>query len=232
MTYTIQLGVNFGSGKADLADVGYQLYSDAGTTVGTRVHPATQVIPGVYVKAVVLPSDFVRGYIKWDSGEVTPVYAVETINPQDYTDLWATVEGQAVYTAMLTIGSGSVTVSSPVTASGKLTLISGYDMEGLLRPVFTEPAGSNWPASLEDAEVHLIARTGQGTAAQTVDIEGEVLVATGSSKVVRFAPTATETAPLTASTSGHYDLYAIMDDDSEVPLVVGGQLVVKDRIPE
>jgi hypothetical protein len=146
-------------------------------------------------------------------------------------DPWAAEEGQAVYTGVLAIGAGSISVSSPVTATGKVTLYSGYDHLGALRLTFTEPEGSTWPTSLVGAEVHLLAQTGHGTGAVTADIEGDVLVDTGDEKVIRFAPTATETEPLTATTTGKYDLYAIIDTD-EVPLVVGGQLIVRDRIPE
>jgi hypothetical protein len=146
-------------------------------------------------------------------------------------DPWAAEEGQAVYTGVLAIGAGSISVSSPVTAGGRVTVYSGYAHTGTLRLTFTEAEGSTWPADLTGAAVHLLLRTGQGTGAVTANITGEVLVATGDEKVVRFAPTAVQTAPLTATLNGTYDVYATIST-VDYPLVVGGKLIVRDRIPE
>lgn len=222
MSFTQTNTLALGSGLTGItADLRGQLIDTDGTSVGAAITTGfVEVGAGNYLHTFTSPetTEAAIKYYRESTGDVLAV---------------APTEGQAydVYTGVLAIGAGRVSVSSPVTASGKVTLYSGYDHLGALRLTFTEPEGSTWPTSLVGAEVHLLAQTGHGTGAVTADIEGDVLVDTGDEKVIRFAPTAAETEPLTATTTGKYDLYAIIDTD-EVPLVVGGQLIVRDRIPE
>lgn len=211
-----------GAGLAGIAtDLRGQLIASDGTSVGSAISTGfVEVNDGFYLHTYSSPdtTEVAIKYFRQSTGDVLAVTLSET-------------KAQSVYEGVLAIGAGSVTVSSPVTASGKVTVYSGFDHVGALRLTFTEPAGSVWPSDLTDIDVHMRMKTGQGDAVVIVDMEGEVLVATGSSKVVRFAPTAAETEPLTTDLNGTYDLYAIVDE-TEVPMVVGGKLVVRDRIPE
>lgn len=211
-----------GSGLAGIVtDLRGQLIASDGASVGSAISTGfVELGDGFYLHAYSSPdtTEVAIKYYRQSTGDVLAVTLSEA-------------KAQSVYEGVLAIGSGNVTVASPVTASGKVTVYSGFDMVDALRLTFTEPSGSTWPTDLTDIDVHMRMKTGQGTATVTVDIEGEVLVATGSSKVIRFAPTASETEPLTTDLNGAYDLYAIVDE-TEVPLVVGGKLVVRDRIPE
>jgi hypothetical protein len=82
MPITRYMQVSFGAGRTGLATVGYGLYDPAGLAVGVRT--TTDVIErgptGTYGAVVSLPDGF-AGEIRWDSGEVTPRYASEDINP-------------------------------------------------------------------------------------------------------------------------------------------------------
>ncbi len=84
MAYTRYAAVNFGSGKAGLAStVGYQLYNTDGTPNGARIGgTALDLLAGSYGAVITFPDNFV-GSLRWDTGEVTPVYASVAVNPAD-----------------------------------------------------------------------------------------------------------------------------------------------------
>lgn len=89
MAYTLVLAVGFGSTKAGLTTVGYQLKNADGTNNGTRVSGATikEIGSGYYQATVSIP-DGHSGGILWDTGEGTPKYSYQEINPNtgEYVD--------------------------------------------------------------------------------------------------------------------------------------------------
>ncbi len=81
----IVLIVNFGSTKTGLNTVGYQLKNAAGTNTGSRVTAGVyETSGGGYGANVAIPYVIATGggSILWDTGEATPKYASEEINPQ------------------------------------------------------------------------------------------------------------------------------------------------------
>lgn len=212
-----------GSGLAgQTANLRGQLVNTAGASVGGVISTGfVELTGGMYLHTYTSP-DTTEVAIKYYLVGETDILAVA---PSDNASA-----GTLADALLSLLGSGRVSVSSPVTAGGKVTVYSGYAMDGDLRITFTEPDGSVWPDDLTGATVHLLLRTGTGTAAVTADITGTVVTPTGTSKVVRFAPTAVQTAPLVATTTGRYDLYATIST-VDYPLVVGGKLVVLDRVP-
>ena len=89
MAYTLVLAVGFGSTKIGLTTVGYQLKNADGTNNGTRVSGASikEIGSGYYQTSVSIPDGHTGG-ILWDTGEGTPKYAYQEINPNtgEYVD--------------------------------------------------------------------------------------------------------------------------------------------------
>ncbi len=82
MAYSRFKTVNFGAGKAGLSTVGYQLVNADGSANGSRIAASIVAIgAGVYGAVVSFPDAF-SGGIRWDTGETTPLYAFEEINPR------------------------------------------------------------------------------------------------------------------------------------------------------
>lgn len=80
MSYTKYCIANFGSSKIGLITVGYQLIVSDGTLSGTRQTNVQELKDGAYGAAVTIPDDFI-GIIQWDTGDTTPVFAFDDINP-------------------------------------------------------------------------------------------------------------------------------------------------------
>ena len=77
--------VNFGASNASLSTVGYRILNPDLTTFLTRTTTGvTEVITasGIYRVTLSYPPNF-NGIIMWDTGEATPQYAGESINPID-----------------------------------------------------------------------------------------------------------------------------------------------------
>lgn len=86
MSYTKFSGVAFGSRKSGLSTVGYRLYNTNGTASGSRVTAGVaETAPGNYAATVTFPDDF-TGEIRWDTGEGSPRYASDFINPDAAAD--------------------------------------------------------------------------------------------------------------------------------------------------
>lgn len=67
----------FGSSKSGLATVGYRLHNADGTASGSRITAGVAHLgSGTYGAQVTVPDSF-TGYIRWDTGEATPLYAAE-----------------------------------------------------------------------------------------------------------------------------------------------------------
>lgn len=81
--------VNFGATKAGLeSSVGYRIINTVGTVVVDRTSVGVyETFPGtgIYAKLITFPDDF-RGSILWDTGEATPVYAIEEYNYTENTN--------------------------------------------------------------------------------------------------------------------------------------------------
>lgn len=83
MAYTSVRHASFGISKAGLLTVGYQLVNYDGTNYGSRLTAGVVDLgDGAYGASVVFPDGF-RGFIKWDTGEGSPGYASEAINPAE-----------------------------------------------------------------------------------------------------------------------------------------------------
>jgi hypothetical protein len=120
MAYNLLLGVSFGSTKTGLATVGYQLKNADGTNNGTRVTTGIYEIgAGYYQTTVSIPDGHIGG-ILWDTGEGTPKYVYDTINPglDEYTD--AKISSRAVG-----VGAGTNTVTIILTETGGSPVIPG-----------------------------------------------------------------------------------------------------------
>ena len=77
--------VNFGSSNAGLSTVGYVIYKEDETTQQARTTAGVSELgtsTGIYRATINYPIQF-RGFILWDTGEATPNYASESINPLD-----------------------------------------------------------------------------------------------------------------------------------------------------
>lgn len=94
MAYTLYRQCNFGIAKTGLATVGYRLYLANGTASGARITAgvAERGATGIYGASVTFPDAFV-GELRWDTGEGTPAYASEDVNPQtgEYLDVKVSV---------------------------------------------------------------------------------------------------------------------------------------------
>jgi hypothetical protein len=79
MAFTLVRSANFGKSRTGLATVGYTLIGtpsgQARTTTGVSEIPGT----GIYSATVTFPDGF-AGVIEWDTGDVNPRYAAETVN--------------------------------------------------------------------------------------------------------------------------------------------------------
>lgn len=74
--------VNFGTAKTGLSGPGYRIYSTSGAQSGSRVTvPVNEVQrgSGIYSASVHIADNF-TGYLLWDTGESTPVFASEDID--------------------------------------------------------------------------------------------------------------------------------------------------------
>jgi hypothetical protein len=82
MAYQQHLEITFGSSRAHLVTVGYQLYNSDGTANGPRItEGVTEVDDGLghYEAVVLVPINFL-GRIVWDTGQAPPVYASEDLS--------------------------------------------------------------------------------------------------------------------------------------------------------
>ena len=82
MSINIVKTVNFGTGKGGISTVGYRIYSSAGALSGSRVTSGVGEVrsgSGIYSGSVHISNNF-TGYLLWDSGESTPIYASEDID--------------------------------------------------------------------------------------------------------------------------------------------------------
>ena len=87
MSITAVKSVNFGSRKTGLGTVGYTLYDPNGTLKQARTTTGvTELVAstGIYKCQMSLGDDW-KGFILWDTGEATPLYAVEDFNFQSYS---------------------------------------------------------------------------------------------------------------------------------------------------
>lgn len=120
--------VNFGSLKTGLTTVGYQLLTSTGANQGSRITAGVfEIGGGSYAAVVTLPADTFVGAIKWDSGEGSPLYAVEPINPaalastQNFNNTGQTTnlpaDVQTIKTQAVTAAAGVTFLASVGTAT-------------------------------------------------------------------------------------------------------------------
>jgi hypothetical protein len=144
----------FGSAHASLATVGYALYNADGslntarTTGGVAERPAGS---GTYAAVVTFPASF-QGELRWDSGETTPVFASEEINPgrDEFTD--AAISSRSTYaggavasvTAPVTVGTVNDKAGYLLAAAGldAITVETGVNARQALSPILAASAGT------------------------------------------------------------------------------------------
>jgi hypothetical protein len=74
--------VDFGSSRAGLLTVGYRLYTQSTNSTGIRNTGGVQeIVDGKYGANVTYPDGAFYGGVVWDSGELSPIYAVDPISP-------------------------------------------------------------------------------------------------------------------------------------------------------
>ncbi|MGR3310672.1 MAG: hypothetical protein ACUZ77_07840 [Candidatus Brocadiales bacterium] len=88
MAYNLLMAVGFGSTKTGLGTVGYQLKNANGTNNGSRITAGVVEVGNGYYQAAVSIPDGHSGGTLWDTGEGTPKYVYQNINPgmDEYTD--------------------------------------------------------------------------------------------------------------------------------------------------
>jgi len=124
MSYTVPKLAKFGSSKAGLSTVGYQLLDADRDPIGSRITAGVEALgQGDYGASVVLSSRSFAGYIVWDTGGGSPTYAREEIAPATLPD--SPPEGYG--------GSGSSTGGD-----GDITVNHNYGGTDALRVVDTQ----------------------------------------------------------------------------------------------
>jgi hypothetical protein len=74
--------VNFGTSKTGVSTVGYKLYNASGVQSGSRITSDVGEVTsnsGIYSASIHVSEGF-TGYVLWDTGEGTPVFASEDID--------------------------------------------------------------------------------------------------------------------------------------------------------
>lgn len=136
--------------------------------------------------------------------------------------------------AIQDIGTGQISVSSPVRANGDSEVFIGYDMLNVNNDalVYTDTP-NQWPTSLFETDgttpatiTFLTNRTGPDGAAP-LTIAGSVVVGTGTSKIVMVQPLASQTTGMAVGT-GLFDIMAQYASGGPVKLV-SGRLVVRAK---
>lgn len=78
--YERMFAVSFGGSKISLTTVGYEIHDSNNAIIIPRTQQGViEVGGGSYAIHAYIDYGFI-GYIKWDTGEITPIYATEEIN--------------------------------------------------------------------------------------------------------------------------------------------------------
>jgi hypothetical protein len=201
------LVAKFGASFAGLSTVGYTLKNPDGSTHQARTTTGVLALGGGdYAVSYTSPNTF-AGYIEWDTGGATPVYAREEL---------------------LVMGVPGLTVTSTVGLDGTtLTLVRGDDYKAADGRAlqWTNAAGS-WP-NLTGATIQF---TLQPHPLAAVTKTGVVDVATGAGQKVHVDLLAADT--LTARPGEYpYDLQATLSNADKVTLAQGRANLLIDYTP-
>jgi len=82
MAINIVKTVNFGVSKTGLSGPGYRIYNTSGASSGSRVTSGVGEVyngSGIYSASIHIADNF-TGYVLWDTGEGTPVFASEDVD--------------------------------------------------------------------------------------------------------------------------------------------------------
>jgi len=74
--------VNFGKPNTSLSNAGYRIYSSSGALSGSRTTSGVGEVlsgAGIYSASIHIADSF-TGYILWDTGESSPIYASEDVD--------------------------------------------------------------------------------------------------------------------------------------------------------
>jgi hypothetical protein len=139
MSYSLFSVVDFGTGKSGLTTVGYRLYDRVAGFSGRITAGVAEITDGKYGALVTYPDDLIGAEV-WDSGEGSPIYALNVINLPSAGggggggggDPWPTAlpgsyaPGSAGY-IIGHLNPSAVTVLSPVSVSGGLISVRAGD---------------------------------------------------------------------------------------------------------
>lgn len=101
MAYQLYQTASFGSGKAGLVTVGYQLFNADGTANGSRITTSIRDLAGGQYGALISYPTAFRGVITWDSGETVNLFASHEVNPETGENTTSSIA--AVLTAIAAI---------------------------------------------------------------------------------------------------------------------------------
>lgn len=125
--YQATFAVRFDSDKTGLSTVGYQLKNLDGTSNGTRVTAGiVEVGAGWYQKPFLSLTDSSQLGILWDTGEGTPSYNYDVVNPGDMSRYNGVGIGANLVTITLTETGGTPVIPSAIVKvndSGDSTLL-------------------------------------------------------------------------------------------------------------
>lgn len=131
MSYVLYKAVDFGPAKTGLSTVGYTLAGGARVTAGVA---EVGVATGVYA-ALVTFADTFKGSLLWDSGEVSPVFAAEEINPPaECPSAPAPYCEPAPFPASSAVGTEAIVeaLENPRRVSGDAGSVEGHSLPDLI----------------------------------------------------------------------------------------------------
>lgn len=208
----IALVADLGVGQTGLGTVGYMLVNGDGSTFQTRTTSGvSEVSAGTGIYKVELGTGVFSaafdGYVLWDTGGGSPVYATEDVQmvsaPPAGTDYTA-----ARAAKLDLLGAGSTSIASPVASNLNIIAYQGDDYKAADGRALAW-TGTNWP-TLTGATISFQLHRGPLTKA------GSVLSATQA----QVELTHTDLATLTIGTDT-YALIATLSDTSVVTLATG-----------
>lgn len=234
MTYTLSIGVALGSSNTGLT-IAAQLVDTVGANVGGAVASGfVELGGGNYGWTYASYPDGFRGFVKVTTGSIT---VAVPINPQEAENLDAKVSSLAASLATLTayvdtevaaikaktdtLGAATVTVTSPVAASGDVEIIRGDDYSNLDgRALEWTNAAGTWP-DLTGATITFTAEQ----SGKAITKAGTVIVPTGAAQKVRVELTAAET--IIAAGTWSFDVQAALATNGRIVTLLFGSLTVR-----
>jgi hypothetical protein len=185
----VPLAADFGTAYASLATVGYTLFNGDGSTFQARTTTGvTELVAGTgkyraELAANVFTAAF-DGYVVWDTGGTTPVYAIEDIF---VSDLIALIKAKTDLLA-----TSTVTVVGPVLSTGTISLVVGDSYKAVDGRAIAISSGG-WP-DLTGATITFTIKSKTG--AVTTPYAGSVVTPNGANAKVQIELTSAQTSAI------------------------------------